>query len=123
MLTIDCKDVLSIKNELLVYVADKVEAIPTLKHHQFTLSALDDDEIVDINSVISAIKEYLTSIDESNNFAVISNNETIIITSISGRIIEKSETVQQSEMFSCTHCGFVTRYEVELNTHMKIHYL
>ena len=27
------------------------------------------------------------------------------------------------EMFSCTHCGFVTRYEVELNTHMRIHYL
>ena len=123
MLTIDCKDILSIKNELLVYVADKVEAIPTLKHHQFTLSALDDDEIVDINSVISAIKEYLDSINESNNFAVISSNETIVITSISGRIIEKNDTVDQPEMFSCTHCGFVTRYEVELNTHMRIHYL
>ncbi len=56
MITIDCKDILSIKNELLVYVADKVEAIPTLKHHQFTLSAFDDDEIIDITSVISAIK-------------------------------------------------------------------
>lgn len=123
MLTIDCKDVLSIKNELLVYVADKVEAIPTLKHHQFTLSALDDDEIVDTNSVISAIKEYLASIDESNNFAVISNKETIIITSISGKIIESNNDVEQHEMFSCTHCGFVTRYEVELNTHMRIHYL
>jgi len=31
MLTIDCKDVSSVQNELLVYVADKVEAIPTLK--------------------------------------------------------------------------------------------
>ena len=123
MLTIDCKDILSIKNELLVYVADKVEAIPTLKHHQFTLSALDDDEIVDINSVISAIKEYLTSIDESNNFAVISSNETIVITSISGKILESNNTAEQHEMFSCTHCGFVTRYEVELNTHMRIHYL
>ncbi|MEE8180914.1 MAG: C2H2-type zinc finger protein [Nitrosopumilaceae archaeon] len=123
MLTVDCKDVLSIKNELLVYVADKVAAIPTLKHHQFTLSTLDDDEIVDITSVISAIKEYLESIDEGNNFAVISNNETISIRSISGKIIEKNDTVQQSEMFSCTHCGFVTRYEVELNVHMRIHYL
>ena len=123
MLTIDCKDIISIKNELLVYVADKVAAIPTLKHHQFTLSALDDDEIVDTNSVISAIKEYLDSIDESKNFAVISNNETIIITSISGKIIEQNDTVEQPEMFSCTHCGFVTRYEVELNTHMRIHYL
>lgn len=123
MLTIDCKDILSIQNELLVYVADKVEALPTLKHNQFTLSALDDDEIINTDSVISAIKEYLDFIDESNNFAVISNNETISITSISGKILEKDETEQQSEMFSCTHCGFVTRYEVELNTHMRIHYL
>ena len=123
MLTIDCKDILSIKNDLLVFVADKVAAIPTLKHHQFTLSAFDDDEIIDIASVISAIKEYLDSIDEGNNFAVISSNETISITSISGKIIERDDTVQQSDMFSCTHCGFVTRYEVELNVHMRIHYL
>ncbi len=123
MLTVDCTDVLSIKNELVVYVSDEVAAIPTLKQHQFTLSTLDDDEIIDTNSVISAIKEYLDSIDESNNFAVISNNETISITSISGRILEKNETEQKSDMFSCTHCGFVTRYEVELNTHMRIHYL
>jgi len=123
MLTIDCKDILSIKNDLLVFVADKVAAIPTLKHHQFTLSTLDDDEIIDIASVISAIKEYLDSIEEGNNFAVISSNETISITSISGKIIERDDTVQQSDMFSCTHCGFVTRYEVELNVHMRIHYL
>ena len=123
MLTIDCKDILSIKNDLLVFVADKVAAIPTIKHHQFTLSTFDDDEIIDIASVISAIKEYLDSIDEGNNFAVISSNETISITSISGKIIERDNTVQQSDMFSCTHCGFVTRYEVELNVHMRIHYL
>jgi len=55
MLTIDCKDVLSIKSELLVYVADKVAAIPTLKHHQFTLSTFDDDEVIDTSTVISAI--------------------------------------------------------------------
>ena len=122
MITIDCKDILSIKNELLVYVADKVAAIPTLKHHQFTLSTFDDDEIVDITSVISAIKEYLDSINEGNNFAVISTNEIINITSISGKIIER-EAAPQSDMFSCTHCGFVTRYEVELNVHMRIHYL
>ena len=122
MITIDCKDILSIKNELLVYVADKVAAIPTLKHHQFTLSTFDDDEIVDITSVISAIKEYLDSINEGNNFAVISTNEIISITSISGKTIER-EAAPQSDMFSCTHCGFVTRYEVELNVHMRIHYL
>jgi len=122
MLTVDCKDILSVKNELLVYVADKVEAIPTLKQNQFTLSTFDDDEIIDLNSVISAIKEYLDSINEGNNFAVISVNETISITSISGKIIER-EVVEQPGMFSCTHCGFVTQYQTELNAHMRIHYL
>ena len=27
------------------------------------------------------------------------------------------------QMFSCAHCGHVTRYEVEHNNHVKIHYL
>jgi len=122
MLTIDCRDVLSIKNELLVYVSDQAAAIPTLKHNQFVLSTLDDDEVIDTNSVIASIKEFLDSIGEGHNFAVISNNEIISIKSISGKIIERG-AVPQSEMFSCTHCGFVTRYEVELNVHMRIHYL
>jgi hypothetical protein len=82
MLTIDCKDVLSIKNELLVYVSDQVAAIPTLKNKQFILSTLDDDEILETSTVISAIKEFLNSIGENHNFAVISNNDTISITSI-----------------------------------------
>ena len=123
MLTIDCKEVLSIKNELLVYVSDQVAAIPTLKHHQFTLSAFDDDEIIDANTVITAIKEFLDSIGENLNFAVISNNDVINITSISGKIIERDTPPPQNDMFTCTHCGFVTRYQVELNTHMRIHYL
>jgi len=122
MLTIDCKDVLSIKNELVVYVSDQAAAIPTLKHHQFTLSTLDDDEIIDTNAVITSIKEFLDSIGEGHNFAVISNNEIITIKSISGKIIKRDAT-PQSDMFSCTHCGFVTRFEVELNVHMRIHYL
>jgi len=122
MLTIDCKDVLSIKNELIVYVSDEVAAIPTLKHHKFTLSTFDDDEVIDINSVVTSIKAFLNSIGEGPNFAVISNNDTISIKSISGRII-KRDAAPQSEMFSCTHCGFVTRYEVELNVHIRIHYL
>ena len=122
MLTIDCKDVLSIKNELIVYVSDEVAAIPALKHNQFTLSTFDDDEVIDINSVVTSIKGFLNSIGEGTNFAVISNNDTISIKAISGKVIER-DAAPQSEMFSCTHCGFVTRYEVELNVHMRIHYL
>jgi hypothetical protein len=123
MLTVDCKDVISIKNDLLVYVADQEAAIPTLKHHQFTLSSLEDDEIIDTATVISAIKEYLDSIDEGRNFAVISNNNVINITSISGKVIERTSSESEHQMFSCTHCGFVTQYQVELNVHMRIHYL
>ena len=123
MLTIDCKDVISVKHDLLVYVADQVAAIPTWKHHQFTLSSLDDDDIIDPIVVISAIKDFLDSINEGKNFAVISNRNVINITSISGTIIENTTSQSEHEMFSCTHCGFVTQYEVELNGHMKIHYL
>jgi len=123
MLTIDCRELISVRNELLVYVADKVEAIPTLKNQQFTLSTLDDRENIDTNAVISAIKEYLISIGEGNNFAVISNNNLINITSISGKTIEKTTAPLNDGLFSCTHCGFITQYQVELDVHMKIHYL
>ena len=123
MLTIDCKDVSSVQNELLVYVADKVEAIPTLKNQQFTLSTLDDDDILDVEVVISAIREYFDSIHEGSNFAVISKNEFISITSVNGKVLENDSKTQQGNMFSCTHCGFITQYQVELNVHMRIHYL
>ena len=123
MLTIDCKEVASIQNELLVYVADKVEAIPTLKNRQFTLSTFDDDAILDVELVISAIKEYFDSIHEGSNFAVISNNNFINITSISGKVIERDPQKSLDNMFSCTHCGFITKYQVELNVHMRIHYM
>lgn len=122
MLTIDCKDVSSIQNELLVYVSDQVAAIPTLKHHQFTLSTFDDDEIIDITIVINSIKEFLNSIGEERNFAVISNKEIITIQSIFGKSIQR-DAPPQSDLFTCTHCGFVTRYQVELDVHIKIHYL
>jgi len=123
MLTIDCKDVSSVQNELLVYVADKVEAIPTLKRHQFTLSTLDDDDILDVELVISAIKEYFDSINQGSNFAVISNNDLIYIKSVSGKMLQRESKSQQNGLFSCTHCGFVTQYQVELDVHMRMHYL
>ncbi|WP_067957971.1 C2H2-type zinc finger protein [Nitrosopumilus sp. Nsub] len=122
MLTVDCADVTSIQNELVVYVADKVEAIPTLKNHQFTLSTLDD-EIIDVEVVISAIKEYFDFIEESSNFAVISNNDLIYIKSVDGKVLQRESKSQQNQLFSCTHCGFVTQYQVELTVHMRMHYL
>ena len=122
MLTIDCRDVESIKGELLVYVSDQVAAIPTLKTHEFVLSTIDDNETIDKSVVIASIKEFLDSIGEGRNFAVISTNDVVSIRSISGKKIEREEK-PQPQMFSCSHCGFVTRFEVEHNAHMKIHYL
>lgn len=121
MLTIDCRDVAPIKSELVVYVSDQVAAIPTLKIHEFMLSSLND-EIIDKSLVITAIKEFLESIGEGRNFAVISNRDIIYIKSISGKTIER-DPVPQKDLFSCTHCGFISNYEVELQNHMKIHYL
>ena len=97
MLTVDCADVTSIQNELVVYVADKVEAIPTLKNHQFTLSTLDD-EIIDVELVISAIKEYFDFINEGSNFAVISNKEIIHIKSVTGKVLQRESEPQQSQL-------------------------
>jgi len=111
-----------IKQELLVYVSDQVAAVPTLKTREFTLSPIEDNQNVDKNEVIVAIKEFLDSIGESRNFAVISSSNIILIKSISGKTIER-EAKPVAKMFSCAHCGFVTQYEVEHNNHQKIHYL
>jgi len=122
MITVDCRDVESILNELVVYVADQVGAVPNLKYHEFILSAIEDDGIVNQDKVVASIKEFLQSIGEQTNFAVISKGDTVSIESISGKIIERDQQ-PKSELFSCTHCGHVTPYEVVHNTHMKIHYL
>ena len=122
MITVDCREVESIKNELLVYVSDQIGAIPALKIHEFMLSPIEDGEIIDTKEVITAIKEFLESIGESRNFAVISREEVILIKSIYGKTIER-ELRHLPSMFCCTHCGFVTQYEVEYNNHVKIHYL
>ncbi len=122
MLRVDCTDVDPIKHELVVYVSDQVGAIPTLKLHDFTLSPIDDNETINRQAVITSIKEFLDSIGEIRNFAVISNSDTILIKSVYGKTIKRKPKPVE-KMFSCPHCGFVTQYEVEHNNHMKIHYL
>ena len=122
MITVDCKDVESILHELAIYVSDQVEAMPAMKFHKFVLAPIVDDEPVNQALVITVIKEFLESIGEKPNFGVISNGENVIIKSISGKKIER-EAKPVGEMFSCAHCGHVTRYEVEHFNHVKIHYL
>ena len=121
MITVDCHDVESIQNELVIYVADQIGAVPNLKYHEFILSPIEDDDILDQNEVVTSIKEFLSSIGEETNFAVISKGGTVSIHSIRGKTIERDQK-PTSELFSCPHCGHVTPYEVVHNTHMKIHY-
>jgi len=122
VITVDCNDVESILHELAIYVSDQVEAVPAMKFHKFVLAPIMDDEEVNRDEVITSIKEFLESIGEKHNFGVISNGDNVIIKSISGKKIERSAK-PAGEMFSCAHCGHVTRYEVEHNNHIKIHYL
>ncbi len=122
MITVDCKDVEPILNELAIYVSDQIAAIPALKLHEFVLAPIMDDDTINHAEVVASIKEFLESIGEKRNFAVISNNNNVIIKSIFGKKIERV-TKSTGQMFSCTHCGHVTQYEVEHNNHVKIHYL
>ena len=122
MITVDCNDVESILHELAIYVSDQVEAVPAMKFHKFVLAPIMDDEEVNRDEVITSVKEFLESIGEKHNFVVISNGDNVVIKSISGKKIERSAK-PAGEMFSCAHCGHVTRYEVEHNNHVKIHYL
>ena len=123
MIIVDCKDVEPILNELAIYVADQVAAIPALKAHQFVLSPIEDDEQINQSEVITSIKEFLESIGEKQSFGVISNSNKIMIKSILGKKIEREAKKSTEQMFSCSHCGHVTRYEVEHNNHVRIHYV
>ena len=89
MITVNCKDVLPIKHELLVYVADQVGAIPAEKHQEFVLSPIENDDKIDQNDVTIAIKEYLDSIGEVNNFGIISNSDKVSIRSKNGKKINR----------------------------------
>ncbi|MCH7966445.1 MAG: C2H2-type zinc finger protein [Thaumarchaeota archaeon] len=103
MITVNCNDVLPIQHELLVFVSDQIGAIPTLKHHEFVLSPIENDDEIDKKQVTASIKEYLDSIGEVNNFGVIADSDTILIKSINGKKINKVIQPVQS-LRSC--CGF-----------------
>ena len=122
MITVDCRDVESVLHELAIYVSDQVAAVPAMKLHQFVLAPIMDEDPIDQNEVITSIKEFLESIGENRNFGVIANGDVITIKSLFGKKIER-EAKSVGEMFSCARCGHVTRYEVEHNNHVKIHYL
>lgn len=89
MITVDCSEVLPIQHELLIYVSDDIGAIPAVKRHEFVLSPIESDEIIETNHVAASIKEYLELIGESQHFGVISKSENILIKSVDGKKIDK----------------------------------
>ena len=123
MITINCREVEGIKSALAVYVSDQIGAIPALKAHEFMLASIDDEGIIDEEQIVKSIKNFLCSIGEEKNFAVIHNNNIISIVSINGKVLESVNNQPTDQFFSCTHCGYITRYETIYKNHEKIHYL
>ena len=89
MIVVDCKDVLPIQHELLVHVADNVEAIPAIKHNEFILSPIESEDKIEYEQVKKTILEYLDSIGEGSNFTVITDSKKVLIKSINGKKINK----------------------------------
>ena len=122
MITVDCKDVSSLKSPLAIFTSDQVGALPTLKKHEFVLAPLSDEE-VDSAQVITAIKSFLNSLSIEKHFAVIQKNNVISIVPLDDYKLETQPTQLTDQFFSCVHCGHVTQFEAVHNNHMKIHYL
>lgn len=126
MISIDCKNALAIKEKLLVYVSDKLAVVPILKSEKIFLTKMDDSDI-EKSQVLSAIKEFLKSLDIEDFFQVIPKGEDIQIKPLEGKDMKEklaklSET-KKDLFFECTHCGFLTLYEEEWRAHKLIHYL
>jgi hypothetical protein len=102
MIVVNCQDVLPIQHELLIHVADQVEAIPAIKNSEFILSPIEHDDKIDDRQVTVVIQNYLASIGEANNFSVITESKKIFIKSINGKKINRA-TPQVKSMRTC--CG------------------
>lgn len=88
MLTVDCSDVIPIKHDLMIFVADKVKAVPSAKIREFTLSPIEEEKINE-QMVIKSIQDYLSFIKEVDKFNVISENSIIFIKSKDGNKINR----------------------------------
>ena len=122
MITVDCRDIPTLKSPLAVYTSDQVGAMPALKIHEFVLAPINDED-VDSGLVIKAIKSFLESLSIEKHFAVIQKKNMISIVALDDYKLEVQPTQPTDQFFSCVHCGHVTQFEAVHNNHMKIHYL
>lgn len=120
MITVDCREVEHLKHEMAVFVSDWVGAIPSTKIHEFMLSPIGDEPL-EGQRVVTAIKEFFASVGETSSYAVLPKSDVIVIRALHDRPPEKAKPVPS--LFACSHCGYVTPYEVLLKNHMKMHYL
>ncbi|MDH2907882.1 MAG: C2H2-type zinc finger protein [Candidatus Nitrosotalea sp.] len=122
MITVDCRDIPSLKSPLAVYTSDQVGAVPALKIREFVLDSISDDG-VDAARVIKAIRNFLDSLSIEKHFAIIQNKNLISVVAIDDFKLEMQPAQLTDQFFSCVHCGHVTQFEAVHNNHMKIHYL
>lgn len=126
MISIDCKKAMAIKEKLLVYVSDKLTVVPILKSEKILLTKMDDSEI-EKTQVLSAVKEFLKSVDIEEFFQVIPKGDDIQIIPLEGKNMKeklaKLAETRKDLFFECTHCGFLTLYEEEWRAHKLIHYI
>ena len=122
MITVDCRDIPSLKSPLAVYTSDQVGAMPALKIHEFVLAPISDEDI-DSGLVVKAIKSFLESLSIEKHFAVVQKKNMISVVAIDDYKLEVRPTQPTDQFFSCVHCGHVTQFEAVHNNHMKIHYL
>ena len=102
MIVVNCKDVLPIQHELLIHVADNIEAVPVIKHDEFILSPIEDNGSIDYREVGVIIQNYLKSIGEADKFSIVTESKKIFIKSINGQKINRV-TPPVKSMRSC--CG------------------
>ena len=124
MITIDCSKAQSIKDKLLVPVADQLGAMPILKSDKFILTSLDDSKTIEKSAALASVLEFIKSKNLQEKVKAIQkkNDNALIIIEYSDRK-KKIKEPKKELFFECTHCGFITQYEVELRTHKLIHYI
>ena len=127
MITVDCNKAMAIRDALLEFVADKLAVMPILKSEKFILTPLEESQVIEKSQVLDAIAEFLKSNELEENFQVLPKGDEIKITTQKGKDIkEKLSKLGKNKkdlFFECTHCGFMTQYEIEWRNHKLIHYI
>lgn len=113
MISVDCTKVLSIKDQLLVHVSDKLQALPIMKSNKFILTPIDEGKKIEKQDVLSAINDFLESSQLKENFQIIPKGDEIKLEPYGGKDfkekLEKLSMADKIPFFECTHCGFMTQ--------------